>query len=200
MIELLHTFSRVVVAFLSGALLIVGTTFWADVLGGLGSGSAFDQVAGMLSNEFKNIFIVITALTAYVIGMINFAGSSVAFRHLANATESDLLLVSRIEFLQQPQLLKEVLDLLQLKHTLVAFTFPLFYFGVALACDFKEQSFPHTVRIAAGISLTILAGVAPFFAARMTRLLDTTAKKLFAETPKCASINNIYNSTLAGVG
>ena len=119
MLELLQTFSRVAVAFLSGVLLIAGTTFWADVLGD--GDSAFDQVAGMLNGEFKNIFIVITALAAYAIGMINFAGSSVAFRHLAKATEGDLLLVSRFESLQQPQLLKEALDLLQLKRTLVAF-------------------------------------------------------------------------------
>ena len=184
MLELLQTFSRVVVAFLSGALLIAGTMFWADVL--VDGRSAFTQVAEMLRSEFENIVIVIMALTAYVIGMINFAGSSVALRRLANATAGDLLLISRIESLQQPQLLKEVVELLQLKHTLVAFTFPLFYFGVALACDFKEDSFSHAVRIAAGFSLAVLAGLAPFFAARMARLLDTTAKKLLAETPNKA--------------
>jgi NAD/NADP transhydrogenase beta subunit len=184
MLELLQTFSRVIVAFLSGALLIAGTTFWADLsLLLVGGGSAFDQVAEMLGNEFKNIFLVITALTAYAIGMINFAGSSVAFRYLENATETELLLVSRIESLQQPQLLKEALELLQLKHALIAFTFPLFYFGAAVACDFNEQSFSNIVRIAAGISLAVFAGLAPFFAARMTRLLDTSATKLSAVTP-----------------
>ena len=180
MLELLQTFSRVAVAFLSGALLIAGTTFWADVLGD--GESAFDQVAGMLNGEFKNIFIVITALAAYAIGMINFAGSSVAFRHLATATESDLLLVSRFESRQQPQLMKEALELLQLKRTLVAFAFPLFYFGVALACDFKENSFSHLVRAAAGIALACLAVLAPFFATRITRVLDAAAKTLVAET------------------
>jgi hypothetical protein len=181
MLELLQTFSRVAVAFLSGVLLIAGTTFWADVLGD--GASAFDQVAGMLNGEFRNIFIAITALAAYAIGMINFAGSSVAFRHLAKATGNDLLLVSRFESLQQPQLLKEALELLQLKRTLVAFAFPLFYFGAALACDFKESSFSHLVRAAAGISLAGLAVLAPLFATRMTRILDAAAKKLLAETP-----------------
>ncbi len=146
MLELLQTFSRVAVAFLSGVLLIAGTTFWADVLGD--GDSAFDQVAGMLNGEFKNIFIVIT-----------------------------------VESLQQPQLLKEALDLLQLKRTLVAFALPLFYFGLALACDFKESSFSHLVRAAAGISLAGLAVLAPLFASRMTRILDAAAKKLLAETP-----------------
>lgn len=115
MLDFLQTFSRVAVAFLSGALLIAGTIFAADALRG-GSDSAFSQIANMLNNEFKNIFIVNTALTAYAIGMINFAGSRVAFRYLENATESELLLVSRIESLQQPQLLKEAVELLQLKH------------------------------------------------------------------------------------
>ena len=71
------------------------------------------------------IFTLITALTAYVIGIINFAASSVAFRPLMKTTQDELLLVSRIESLQQPQFLKEILELLQLRRTLVAFTFPL---------------------------------------------------------------------------
>jgi hypothetical protein len=183
MVELLQTFNRVVVAFLSGALLIVGTTYWADVMRDSNTESPFNQIASMLGSNFSNIFVVITTLTAYALGIINFAGSSVAFRHLANATESELLIVSRIEYLQQPQLLKETIELLQLKRALVAFTFPLFYFGIALACDFHEGSFSHLVRIIAGISLAVLACVAFFFAARMTRLVNTTAKKLLDETP-----------------
>ena len=181
MVELLQTFSRVVVAFLSGALLIVGTTFWADVFRGPGTESPFNQIAEMLGGAFANIFAVITALTAYAIGIINFAGSSVAFRRLANSTERELLIVSRIESLQQTQLLKETLEFMQLKRALLAFTFPLFYFGVALACDFYEKSFSHAVRIIAGVSLTVLACVAGFFAARLTRLVDTSAKKILDE-------------------
>lgn len=183
MVELLQTFSRVVIAFLSGALLIVGTIFWADVFRGSGTESPFNQIAEMLGSTFTNIFTVITALTAYAIGIINFAGSSVAFRRLANATEHELLIVSRIESLQQPQVLKETLELMQLKRALLAFTFPLFYFGVALACDFYEKSFSHGVRISAGVSLAGLACVAFFFAARLTRLVDTTAKKILDEAP-----------------
>lgn len=72
---------------------------------------------------------------------------------------------------------------MQLKRALLAFTFPLFYFGVALACDFYEKSFSHAVRITAGVSLTVLACVAGFFAARLTRLVDATAKKLLDDTP-----------------
>jgi hypothetical protein len=181
MIELLQTFSRVVVAFLSGALLIAGTIFWADIFRGRDVDSPFKQVADMLKGDFESVFIVITGLTAYAIGMINFAASSVAVRQLTKATENELLLISRIESLQQPQLLKEIVELLQLKRTLAAFTFPLYYFGLALACDFNEVSFSKLVRIAAGLTLVVLAGLAPFFAVRVHRLLDAAATKLFAE-------------------
>ena len=183
MVELLQTFSRVVVAFLSGALLMAGTAFWADVLRGSGIESPFDQIAQMLAGGYANIFLVITALAAYAIGMINFAGSGVALGPLANATESELLIVSRIESLQRPQLLKEILEIFQLRRALVAFAFPLFYFGLALAFDFHEKSFSESVRILAGISLAVLACVSLFFAARMSRLVDRTARKLLAEIP-----------------
>jgi len=182
MVEFLLTFSRVVVAFLSGALLIVGTTYLADLL--VGAGSAFDQVAEMLKNEFQSIFLVIAGLSAYAIGLINVAGSSVALRRLADATDTDLVLVSRFEGLQQPYVLKEALELLQLKRALVAFAFPLFYFGLALACDFKEHSFSNAARIMAGLSVAVLGGLAPVLAARISRLLAATAKQLVAEAPK----------------
>jgi hypothetical protein len=182
MLEVLQTFSRMVLAFLSGALLMIGTTFWADVVGG--SGSAFEQVMIMLKDpELKIIFTVITGVTAYIIGIINFAASSVAFRPLVDATQDELLLVSRLESLQQPQLLKEVLELLHVKRTLVAFTFPLFYFGMALACDFKQWPPSPAVAIASGVFLTVLAGLAPFLALRMNRLLDASVKKLSTEMP-----------------
>jgi len=182
MFGFLETFNRVVVAFLSGALLIVGTTFWADVImWKLGKGSAFTGIEEMLKSEqYKVIFIVITALTVYIIGIINFAASSVAFKSLVDTTHGELKLISRIESLRQPQVLKEVVELLHVRRTLLAFAFPLFYFGVGLACDFNERSFSDTVRTFAGLCLIVLAGLAPIFAARMTRLLDRTAKSILA--------------------
>jgi hypothetical protein len=45
------------------------------------------------------------------------------------------LLISRIESIQQPQLLKEVLELLRVKRTLVAFSFPLLYLGGTLPLE-----------------------------------------------------------------
>jgi len=137
----------------------------------------------MLQNaELKTIFIVITGLTAYVIGIINFAASSVAFRWLANATQEEVLLVSRIESLQQPQVLKEVLELLFIKRTLIAFTVPLCYFGLGLTFDWKEKSSTHVVRIAIGVVIVVMAALAAFFVQRMTRLIDRTANELLAET------------------
>lgn len=193
MFEFLQTFNRVALAFLSGALLIVGTTFGADLLMGRASphDSAFHQVAGMLTREpFNIIFAVITILTAYAIGVINFAASCVVFRRLGKRTQNELLLVSQIESLEQPQVLKEFLELLHVKRALLAFTFPLTYFGIALACDIREDSFGHTVRIAAGAALAGLAILAWGFATRMTLLLETTASKLLADAP-----NKARNST-----
>jgi hypothetical protein len=165
---------------------MVGTTFWADL--GMGGPvhddrhGAFGEVAKMLRDgPLQIIFVVITALTAYVIGIINFAASCVAFGYLKKTSQNELLLVSQIEALQQPQVLKEFLELLHVKRTLLAFAFPLFYFGVALAFDCYEYSFGKWVRIAAGAALAVLAILACFFATRMTRLLDTTAKRLLGD-------------------
>jgi len=174
MFEVLQTFSRAVLAFLCGAMLIFGTTFWADVFGG----KAFDEVILMLGDpEQKIIFTAITAVTAYIIGVINFAVSSVALRSLVSATKDELLLISRIESFQQPQLLKEALELLHVKRTLVAFAFPLIYFGLGLACA-KQWPASRLVEIVAGILLTLAGVLGPFLAARITRLLDKTVNEL----------------------
>jgi hypothetical protein len=160
-------------------MIIFGTAFVADVIGG--SGSAFGEVVFMLRTpELKIIFTVITAVIAYIIGIINIAGSEMVFSSLVKTTEDDLLLISRIESLQQPELLKEILDLLNVKRTLVGFIFPLFYFGIALVCDPKQWPSSHVVPIVTGILLALAAGLAAVLAVLMTRHLDRTAKKLLA--------------------
>lgn len=134
-------------------------------------------------DDFRIIFTVITALTAYVIGTINFAASCVAFGYLEKTSQDEVMLVSQIESLQQPQVLKETLELLHVKRTLVVFIFPLVWFGAALAWDTYENYFTDGVRIGAGTALVALAILAYVFAVRMTRLLNTTARRLLADVP-----------------
>jgi hypothetical protein len=176
--EFFQTFTRASLAILSGAMLIFGTIFYADVIGG---GDSFGEIKDMLRGpEMRIIFGVITVVTAYTIGTINVAVSELVFRSSVKATGDDLLVISRIESLQQPTLLKEILDLIQLKRTLVGFTFPLFYFGIALAWDKKQWPLSHKVPIIAGVLLALGAALAAFVAVRMTQYLDKTAKKLVA--------------------
>jgi hypothetical protein len=95
------------------------------------------------------------------------------------------LLISRIESIQQPQLLKEVLELLRVKRTLVAFSFPLLYLGGTLPLDYKAWSSECAVppgvftgAVALGMLLVVFGLLAPVFATWMDRLLDAIPDKL----------------------
>src|SRR5206468_5537650 len=85
---------------------------------------------------------------AYVLGIINVAGSSLIFNSRLKDVEDDLVLVARIENLGKPFLLKETLDLLHIKRTLVAFILPLFIFGIGVASNPRQWTPAQTGRVA----------------------------------------------------
>jgi uncharacterized membrane protein len=75
MFEIFHAFYRAILAVLTGGMLLFGTAFWADRVGGCNS--VWSTVMSMLHNpEQTIIFTAIIAVTAYIIGMINIAGSA----------------------------------------------------------------------------------------------------------------------------
>jgi hypothetical protein len=127
--------------------------------------------------------------------MINIAGSALLFGSFANANKNgELLLINRIESIQQPELLKEVLELLRVKRTLVAFSFPLLYLGCTLPLDYKAWSSEcavspdvFTCAMALGMLLVLFGLLAPIFAAWMDRLLDSIPDKLLQAAPRTGS-------------
>jgi hypothetical protein len=138
----------------------------------------------MLSQPYSlYVFVPITAVAAYVLGIINVAASGLLFSLLWKDTKDDLVLISQIEALQKPQLLKEALDFLSIKRALVASFFPLIIFGFGLACDRYEWKQAPWVRIAAGTLLALAGVLAPFLAGWLTQLLQTITKKLSDESP-----------------
>lgn len=165
--------------FVSGGMLMLGTVFFVDVLEGTQSESAFDQIGTMLNNEFKLIIITGLVLSAYVVGIINFMGSSVVFRKSEQMTSNELLLVNNVESLQKSQVLKEFVELLQMKRMLIAFIFPLAFFGLSIAVDYKEVSFGgHMPRIVVGVTLVLLGFFGWYCAMRMSRLLYNACRKI----------------------
>jgi hypothetical protein len=193
MFEILQSLSRVVLALLSGAMLIFGFFFFFDGVSGIdpnsekGYGLVWTEIRAMLGKpESLYVFAPITAVTAYVLGIVNVAVSSLLFGWLWKNTKDDLVLISQIETLQKPQLLKETLDFLYIKRALVASFFPLIIFGLGLLCDRYEWKQSPWVRIAAGICLALVGGLAPFLAGWLTRLLQTITKELSDEAPNNA--------------
>jgi hypothetical protein len=182
-VEILQTFGRVVLAILSGAMIIFGMAFLADRLGGAGR-DTFGVVKALLTDpQWKLISITLAGVTAYVIGIINVAGSSVAFNRLVRKRKDDLLIISQVESLKQPQVLREVLDLLNVKRTLIAFVIPLWWYGITSALDPKQwEDSPLVPRITGGIE--ILGGVlALYLAARVGHHLEATLQVLLASRP-----------------
>jgi hypothetical protein len=190
MLELLQSVSRVALALLSGAMLIAGFFFFADGLSGVGIGGygkVWTEIRQMLSEKDSlYVFVAITAVVAYVLGIINVAGSSLLFGWLWKTTNDDWVLISRIEALQKPQLLKEVLDFLHIKRALVASFFPLVVVGSGLAYDRYEWKDAHRFRIATGTVLVLAGVLALFLAAWLARSFETITKKLSDEPPNTA--------------
>jgi hypothetical protein len=187
MFEILQSLSRAVLALLSGAVLICGFFFFSDGVSGSdpsGYGLVWTEIQAMLSKPYSlYVFVPITVLAAYVLGIINVAASGLLFSLLWKDTKDDLVLISQIEALQKPHLLKETLDFLHIKRALVASFFPLIIFGFGLACDRYEWKHSPWVRIAAGTFLALAGVLAPFLAGWLTRRLQTITKNLSDESP-----------------
>jgi len=170
-VELLQTFGRIVIAILSGAMLIFGTIFFADILG---RSDALETIGKMSQAEWlRYIFLPSVAVAMYVLGVINVAASGFVFNRVAGKAQDDLVIVSRIESLKKPQLLKETLDVLNIKRTLIAFFFPLFYFGLMLAIDTKQWD-SKMVSVPVGLVLAASGPWALWLAKRISYRLDST--------------------------
>ena len=177
MIELVQQFSRALLATLSGTMIIFGSALFADRLTETHNvmGLALDTVN---NNGERLLFTGITAVTAYIVGTINVAASNFLFTFQLNRNKEELILISHIESLQQPQLLKEMVDLINLKRSLIGFSFPLVYFGLALAADRYLAPESHVPILIAGILLATAGVLSPFLAARIVRILLRTEKEL----------------------
>jgi len=193
MLEMLQSLSRAVLALLSGALLIFGFFFLSDGVSGVdpssmeGYGRVWTEIRGMLKRpDAFYVFVPITAVVAYVLGIVNVAVSSMLLRLLWNDIGDDLVLISEVEALQQPHLLKETLDVLHIERALVASVFPLLIVGIGLACDRYEWQQAPWVRIAAGSSLALIGILAPFLAGslsrRLQKVVENISRKLFNGT------------------
>jgi len=181
-LEILQSLSRTVLALISGALIIFGFFFFSDGVSGSdasGYGVVWTEIQTMLSRPYSlYVFVPITAVTAYVLGIFNVAVSTLLFSLLWKNTKDDLVLISQIEALQKPLLLKETLDFLHIKRAVVASVFPLVIFGLGLACDRYEWKQSPWVRILAGNFLALTGVLAPFIAGRLTRLLQMITTNL----------------------
>jgi hypothetical protein len=191
MLDILQSVSRAVLAVLTGAMLLFGFFFFADgvsnevktgVAGEITYGEVWTEIRKMLSAEdTQYIFGAIAAVVAYVLGIINVAGSSLLFNRIWKEAGDDWAFLSRIEALQKPHLLKEALDVLHVKRALVASFFPLLFFGFGLACDQHEWKGAPLFRIASGGVLMIAGCLAPFLAVWLTRSFESIAAKLSHE-------------------
>ncbi|HLG17782.1 MAG TPA: hypothetical protein VJH03_25290 [Blastocatellia bacterium] len=187
MLDILQNLSRAVLALLSGAMLIFGFFFFADGASSSapsGYGQVWTETQTMLSERYSlYVFVPIAAVTAYVLGIINVAVSSLLFSLVCEDAKDDLVVISQLEGLQKPQLLKETLDFLHINRALVAFFLPLIMFGFGLACDRYEWKHSPGVRIAAGTLLGLAGVLAPILAWWLTRLLQTITRRLSDEAP-----------------
>ena len=190
MLEILQSLSRTVLALLSGAMLMFGFFFFADGASGTdpdcpgGYGLVWTGIQTMLNQKDSlYIFVPVTAVAAYVLGIVNVAVSSLLFSLLWKNATDDLVIISQIEALQKPQLLKETLDLLYIRRALIASFFPLLIFGLGLACDRYEWKKSHWVRIAAGTCLATIGVLAPFIAGWLSRMLQRIREKLTNSSP-----------------
>jgi hypothetical protein len=79
MFEILQSLSRTVLALFSGAVLICGFFFFSDGVSGSdpsGYGLVWTEIQAMLSKPNSlYVFVLITAVAAYVLGIINVAAS-----------------------------------------------------------------------------------------------------------------------------
>lgn len=184
MLELLQNVSRVVLAMASGVGMIVGFAFIADALTDNESGEVWKTAADMYDKEaYRWILILTTFVAAYLLGIVNFASSNLLFNLWAKRVHNELIIVSRIEPLNQPQVMKEMLDLLHVKRSLIAFSIPLVVFGIGLALDKKQWKTPG-VAVWAGV-VVLGAGLLSFFvlAVRLAYHIEEITDQIVNEKP-----------------
>ena len=179
MVEILQAFGRAVVAMIAGALVMIATAFVVDSR----TGTTFQFIRTMLdAADLRLIFLAITPLTAYVVGVIVSAGSNLAFSRLVPIRNDDLLIVSEIESLEKPQLLKETLDFINIRRTLVSCVGPLICFGIGLAFDNPQWQDKVWILRAIGSSLATTGIAALIFAWRLSHRLDKSLNSLRRES------------------
>src|SRR3989442_11087032 len=98
MLEILQSLSRTVLALLSGAMLMFGFFFFADGASGTdpdcpgGYGLVWTGIQTMLNQKDSlYIFVPVTAVAAYVLGIVNVAVSSLLFSLLWKNATDDLV-------------------------------------------------------------------------------------------------------------
>jgi hypothetical protein len=114
------------------------------------------------------------------------------FKWLTSRIQDDVLIVYQVESLSRPMVAKEVLDLLQIKRSLIAFSLPLLVIGVGIACDSHDWMIRY-VAVLAGLVI-FLSGVFSFLFAVMTaKSTENVVKEITAVatsssvTPEVAS-------------
>ena len=174
MTEILQSFTRTVLALLSGAMILAATCLLTDSI----TGYVFETLKTMLNDApSRTILASIAGVAAYGAGIVNVAGSSLLFRRRVE-WDDELVLISRVEAARLPQVLKETLDYLSVKRTLIAFSLPLTYFGIAFALDHRKWQPSPVPPIACGLLLAVCGVGAPFIARSIQHLLDASATKL----------------------
>jgi hypothetical protein len=175
MVQILQAFSRIVIALISGAMILFGSIYLADILT---DQDALAAAATMVrDNSARTLVFAFAGIVAYAIGTVVVSASNLVFTRIVRLQADDLQVVSQIESLKQPQLLNETLDLLNVRRTLVSFTFPLLWLGLWMMIDWKPWDV-RAIPLTAGASLIIMGFVAPFMGRLISHRIDATLKAL----------------------
>lgn len=179
MVQILQAFSRIVIAIISGAMMIFGAVYLADLLAGP-EDDALAAVGSMLKeNPTRLMVLSLAGVSAYAIGTVNVTLSNLLFTWRVRVQSDDLQVVSQVESFKKPQLLNEALDLLNVRRTLVAYALPLCWLGLWMANDHKQWKGPK-IPLIAGFTLMIMGILAPILAWRISHRIDSTLKTLSA--------------------
>jgi hypothetical protein len=183
MVQILQAFSRIVIALIAGSMIIFGAIYLADILAAP-TEDALAAAGNMIrENPTRTMVLALAGISAYAIGTVVVSASNLVFTRIVRIQADDLYVVSQIESLKKPQLLNETLDLLNVRRTLVSFTFPLLWLGFWMMMDPKPWT-GRKIPLAAGLSLMIMGFVAPFMGWLLSHRIDATLKALMVEAPE----------------
>ena len=185
MVQILQAFSRIVIAVICGAMILFGSVYLADILT---EKNALTAVQTMISeNPTRTLLLAFAGIVAYAIGTVIVSASNLVFTRMVPTQADDLQVVSQIEALKKPQLLNETLDLLNVRRTLVSFTFPLWWLGLWMMIDWEPWDVP-AIPLTAGASLIIMGFVAPLMGRLISHRIDATLKALTKAPEVSASV------------